>query len=441
MTIIYYFFFGLVLLTVGPFLLLTKKARAGLFQKLGFVPSEFKAKVSLYGESPRIWFHAVSVGEFNAVLPLIEEFHNKHPEYKIFISNTTATGHEQAKAKASKLADMFFFPFDLPWATNTWLDLIKPRAVAIVETERWPGFMEECKTRKIPVLLLNGRLSPKSFRGYKRFQFFFASVLNKFSALAVQSESEKERFAELMGNPQVPIRVCGNIKLDGAKPCSDAEKMQLRHKLGLGANEIVVVAGSTHEGEESAFLNSLKELNYKFRLILVPRHPERFQRVATLIESSGSRAKKFSLSDTLETEKDVYLLDTIGQLTRFYSIADIAFVGGTIANIGGHNLVEPCIYKTPVICGPHIHKTKDLFQKMQEANALQVLNDEKELSPSLKFLLDSPQKRKELGENGYNFLAQSQGALAKTLALLEEYLHNKGTDTELRVETAGGVRR
>ncbi len=422
-------------------MLCAKKARAGLTQKLGFIPSELRSKVSRYGSYPRIWFHAVSVGELNAVLPLIEEFHKQHPEYKIFISNTTATGHEQAKAKAAKLADLFFFPFDLPWATNAWLDLINPSVVAIVETERWPGFMEECKTRKIPVLLLNGRLSPKSFRGYKRFQFFFASVLNKFSALAVQSESEKERFAELMGNPQVPIRVCGNIKLDGAKPCSEAEKMQLRHKLGLNASEIVVVAGSTHEGEETAFINALKELDYKFRLILVPRHPERFQRVASLIESAGSTAKRFSLNESIEAARDVYLLDTIGQLTRFYSIADIAFVGGTIANVGGHNLVEPCIYKTPVICGPHIHKTKDLFQKMQEANALQVLNDEKELSPAIKSLLESPQKRKELGENGYNFLAQSQGALAKTLALLEEYLHHKGPDTELRVETVGGVRR
>ena len=432
----------MILLIAGPFLLLSRKARAGVTQKLGVLPAALQARVqSIPLQTPRIWFHAVSVGEFNAVLPLLEEFRSRHPEYKIFISTTTRTGQEQAKAKAGSFAEIFYFPFDLPFAINAWLSLIKPSLVAIVETERWPGFMAECRKRGIKVLLLNGRLSPRSFKSYSRYKFFFAPVLSKFNALAVQTEEEKARFLSLLGNAKTNIKVCGNIKLDGAKAISDSERTQLAAQLKIAPSDFVVVAGSTHEGEESAMLDALKELDFSFKLILVPRHPERFNRVATLIESYGLRARRFSKNEAFDHKNDVYLLDTIGQLSRFYSQATVAFVGGTLANIGGHNLVEPCIYRTPVVCGPHIHKTRELFQKLSDANAIIQLDDEKELKSTIELLQDSPEKRNTLGENGFNFLAQSQGALVRTLELLEEYLDCRGKNSEVRVGTVGGRRK
>ncbi len=439
---LYYWVLTLALLSAGPFLLLSKKARAGLFQKLGFIPKELKNSLDQTQSSqPRVWFHAVSVGEFNALFPLLEEFHKRQPNYKIFITSTTRTGQELAQTKASSFAQVFYFPFDLPWITSKFLDLIKPDLVGIVETEIWPGFMDECQKRQIKVILLNGRLSPRSFKGYMRWRWFFKPVASKFSALAVQSESERERFLALGANDK-HLSVCGNIKLDGLKACPPEETALIREKLNLKSDELVVVAGSTHEGEETAFLNALLKLNGKFRLILVPRHPERFERVAQIIESKGFRPRRFSRLESFESSDDVYLLNTIGQLNKFYSLADIAFVGGTIAKIGGHNLAEPCVYGTPVICGSHIHKAKDLFQKLSECSALIQVHDEKELTSTLQSLLDSPEKRSELGENGKQFLADSQGALAKTLALLEEYLGQKSTETQAKVETAsGGLRR
>jgi 3-deoxy-D-manno-octulosonic-acid transferase len=439
-TSLYYLLFSLLLATVGPYLLLSRKARAGIFQKLGFVPKAISdAVLSLPETLPRVWFHAVSVGEFNALFPLVEKFHQDHPEYQIFISTTTATGQELARSRASGFAQVFYFPLDLPWIISRWLDLLRPDLVGIVETEIWPGFLAECRKRGIKVVLVNGRLSPRGFKGYMRWQWFFAPVVAKFNHLAVQSEAEKDRFTALAG-PELSVSVCGNIKLDGLAPQDPTETRQIRESINLKPADLVVVAGSTHEGEESALLAALKSLG-NFRLILAPRHPERFDRALQLIESYGFRGRRFSRQEGFASDHDVYLLDTIGQLNKFYGLADIAFVGGTLANVGGHNLAEPCVYKAPVLCGPHVYKTRDLFQRLREREALLMVHDEKELISTIQMLLNSPGKRKQLGENGYRFLAESQGALAKTLALLEKYLDSSKTSPHLRVDTPEGVRR
>jgi 3-deoxy-D-manno-octulosonic-acid transferase len=442
----YYLLLTLALVTAGPILLLSKKARAGLAQKFGFIPQDFADRVATVPASTgRVWFHSVSVGEFNALFPLLEEFHKRHPEYKLFVSTTTRTGQELAQSKAGSIAEVFYFPFDLPFAHKSWLDLIKPKMVGIVETEIWPGFMTECSKRNITVVLLNGRLSPKSFKGYLNWRWFFGPIISKFSALAVQSESEKERFFALGGNA-VPTVVSGNIKLDGLRANTVQELDELRKKTGLylSVQAPVVVAGSTHEGEESAFLSILKDLNASFRLVLVPRHPERFDRVAQLIESYGFRARRFSKGEKVEQSNDVFLLDTIGQLKKFFGISDIAFVGGTIANIGGHNLAEPCIYSVPVICGPHVHKTKDLSDKLLDCSALIKCDDEKEIKSQLQLLLNSPEQRRVTGANGFRFLSESQGALERTLSVLEQYLLRDLSGREKKAETrvkVGGSRR
>ncbi len=431
-------------------MLLSKKARAGLFQKLGLIPPELKSRLANKGFSEkRIWFHAVSVGEFNALFPLAEEFHIKHPDWRILISTTTATGQAQAHNKANSFADIFYFPFDLPLALSNWLDLVKPDLVGIMETEIWPGFMQQCRKRNINVILLNGRLSPRSFQSYRRYKWFFKKVLLNFSAFSVQSQSEKERFIELADGNELNLYINGNIKLDGLKESNKAKAERLRQELNLSLQDLVIVAGSTHEGEEIAFINAIKEIAretekangraLQLKLILVPRHPERFERVAQLIETSGFRARRFSLSQTFEKEKDIYLLDTIGKLNAFYSVADIAFVGGTLADVGGHNLAEPFIHKVPLICGPHIHKTRDLFENLKQAGALLTVHNEKELSSAITLLANEPAMRQELGRNGYELLMQSQGALAKTLSLLEKYLDCRETNSGIHLAAHQGV--
>lgn len=408
----------LVLLFAGPFLLLSKKARAGISQKLGFLPQELKV-ISGQAEK-RAWFHAVSVGEFNALYPLLVEFHKQHPEFRLFVSTTTRTGQELACNKVSSIATVFYFPLDLPWATNNFLKAIKPNLVAIVETEIWPGFMNQCRNTGIPVLLVNGRLSPRSYRSYSRWRWFFKPVVNQFSAVAVQSDSEAARFRHLAGD-SLNIAVCGNLKFDGLKVIPQAEAKALRQTLALTDSCLTLVAGSTHEKEEAALLQAAAKT--KLRLILVPRHPERFERVAKIIEEHGLRPRKHSKNEAFESEKDVYLLDTIGQLNRYYSIADIAFVGGTIAPVGGHNLVEPCIYKVPVLCGSHVHKTKDVAASLLADNALLMVHNQNELEKKIAELIDSKKSRQEIGEAGYLWLEKSQGALKRTLAVLESVLN------------------
>lgn len=416
---IYYFLLAILLVVAGPILLLKKKARAGLSQKLGFISPELKAKALSASSKPRIWFHAVSVGEFNALFPLLQEFRKRHPEFEIFISTTTATGQELAKSKTADFAEVFYFPFDLPWVTEAYLKLIAPSLVAIVETEIWPGFINQCQKKNIACMIINGRLSPRSAAGYKRWGVFFGPVLAKMSAIAVQSTKEEERF-QAIGKERLNISICGNIKLDGLKPIGAHEQTQLREKLNLKEEDFVLVGGSTHECEEAALLEIASRQNCK--LILVPRHPERFDRVQQIIESQGMRARRYSKNEAFEAPNDVYLLDTIGQLSRFYSLANIAFVGGTLANVGGHNLAEPCMYKVPVLCGPHIHKARDFFEKLSERGALHLGNDVEELSKLFERFKSEPNDRLQAGESGFQFIQDSQGAVARTLFVLEQYL-------------------
>lgn len=434
----YYFVVAAILALAGPVLLLKKKARAGLAQKLGIIPPPMRAQIfnqqfcvkdvsSGLKRTPtpsRVWFHAVSVGEFNAVFPLIEEFHRRHRHVSIFISTTTATGQEQARKKAGGFATVFYFPFDLPFALNSWIDTIVPDAVVIVETEIWPGFLSQCSDRDIPVFLINGRLSPRSFKGYMRWRWFFRPSLQMFTALAVQSFSEASRYEKLSGTAQ-NIAVCGNIKIDGIKAIPENEILELRQMLNLGASDPVLVAGSTHEGEEVALLQCPAVRKGLVKLILVPRHPERFNRVASIIESNGYHVRRFSRTERFTENADVYLLDTIGQLSRFYSIASMAFVGGTIAPIGGHSLAEPCAYSIPVVCGPHTHKTRDIATSMLEQKALIQVSGKEALHAQLEHLALSPAARREAGSAGNRWLHENQGALARTLEFLESHMNRQ----------------
>jgi 3-deoxy-D-manno-octulosonic-acid transferase len=422
MLALYYFALLAAGLIVGPWLLWRKKARAGLWQKLGFVPSRLKKQEHFAGAP--IWVHAVSVGEFNAVWPLLKAVHAKHADQRIVVSTTTATGQQLAKERAGSFAEIFYFPFDIPWATAAWLKAIKPKAVLVVETEVWPGFYSQCAARKIPLIVVNGRISPRSFKKYSQLKWLFRNVFRCASLILAQSNEEETRYRDITDGA-VAIEVIGNLKFDGLSQISVEDQKQLRYKLGLEGDELVIVAGSTHEGEEAAMLRALTELtdsgNCNVRLVLVPRHPERFDRVADMIAAHGFRARRFTKEEPLQNQKDVFLLDAIGHLTRFYSAADIAFVGGTLVKIGGHNLVEPCIYSVPVVCGPHVEKTRDVARALTAENALMLAENEDSLLKSIKKLAADPQLRQQIGGNGKRWLEGSQGAVLRALRSLEQH--------------------
>lgn len=422
---IYQIGLGIVLVLAGPFLLLRKKTRTGIFQKLGFVPASIKALSS--DLSGCIWIHAVSVGEFNAVFPLVKRLKEELPDTPIAISTTTATGQSIARDKASELATIFYFPFDLPFCFRPWFEALNPSMAIIVETEIWPGFIQECQKRSIPLLSVNARISPSSFKWYHRFRFFFGPLLKKFTRVGVQTKSEFDRFVKI-GSLEERTEILGNIKLDGLTAMAGDDQTSLREKLNINEDDFVIVAGSTHEGEEMAMLEVLQYLKsagpnsmYKsIRLIIAPRHPERFERAASIITQAGHELKRFSKDQQFESkEGEVYLLDALGQLTRFYSLASIAFVGGTIAPIGGHNVAEPYAYSVPVCCGPNIQKTKDIAYALMESGALLQARTVDELCERVKEIYQNEQTAREIGEKGSRWLKENQGAVDRAFHMIE----------------------
>ncbi len=427
MIALYYFCFSLVLFIAGPFLLFKKKARAGLAQKLGFVAKNLSENKSRLASC--VWFHAVSVGELNAVLSLIRTFHEKYPHIPLVVSTTTATGQALAKEKFLGIAEVFYFPFDLPWITGKYLSLLKPRMVVISETEIWPGFSHQCKNRGVKLLVVNGRMSPKSFKSYFRHRNFFGPVLNCYDEIGVQSMEEAKRYSDVAGN--VKVRVLGNLKFDGLEPITDEAISKLRQDINLPANRFVLVAGSTHEGEETAMLKAYGrmldtnggEQASQVRLILVPRHPERFDHVAATVDQAGYTVRRFSRGERFaDSGREVYLLDVIGRLFNFYSLASVAFVGGTIAPVGGHNIMEPYAYGIPAAVGPDLDKTRDVANTLINSGALAVgKNSEEVVDALLRFYADQDSRIKA-GAAGRTILKSSQGALGKAMNMLSDNL-------------------
>ncbi len=434
MTAIYYYFVFWLLVLFAPFLLLKKKARAGLLQKLGFVGKELREKSqSLNG---CVWFHAVSVGEFNAILPLLKAFASRHPELPLVVSTTTATGQKLAREKASDLATVIYFPLDLPWPVAIVLGLLRPRLVVIAETEIWPGFTHECKKRGVKVMVVNGRISPRSFKSYRRFRFFFAPVLGRFSAIGVQSPEEASRYYAV-GGDRINVEVLGNIKFDGLKPVPARISDDLRDKLGLKAAAPVLVAGSTHEGEEACMLKAYHQLldttyGAEVKLIIVPRHPERFDRVADLIKEFDFVPRRYSKEESFTpgAKNEVYLLDVIGKLFDFYSLATVAFVGGTLAPIGGHNIMEPYAYGVPAVVGPRTEKVRDLMAALGARQAILQGRDEAAVIANVLSYFQDGEKRKAAGLAGEEILIKSQGAVLKAIDLIER---------QLPAERSGGI--
>ncbi|MBX3135658.1 3-deoxy-D-manno-octulosonic acid transferase [Candidatus Obscuribacterales bacterium] len=450
--VVYYLVFALVLVIAGPFLLLQKKARAGLSQKFGNIPST----IALDADKLKfgIWIHAVSVGEFNAVKPLIERIHEEIPELPIVVSTTTLTGQTLAQERVGRFARVFYFPFDLPFATGRWLDALKPQMVVIAETELWPGFLTQCRQRGIKTLLANGRMSPKSFKSYNRFRFFFGTALRKYTQIAAQSESEAKRYRAVAGQ-NIPVVVTGNMKLDGLRTEGDTIVGHLRERVNVSEKDFVIVAGSTHDGEETALLAAYRQLleNYasgrneqsssletretesrtalpRPRLIIAPRHPERFEKVVELVAANGFQPKRFSKDEKFVDDKDVYVLDGLGQLARYYSLATVGFVGGTIKNVGGHNLLEPYAYSVPTICGPHVHKTRDIANALMDLECLVMVHTPQELTAKLCEFHRDQEPARILGKKGLDWINQNQGAVDRTMKLIVETLGTQQSRSE-----------
>jgi 3-deoxy-D-manno-octulosonic-acid transferase len=394
-----------------------------LAERFGFIP---EAELSKIRSRPVIWLHAVSVGESIAARPLLKALRIRYPDHAILVSNTTETGRGTASAFPEK--DLcIYFPFDFLPAVRRALDSVQPELVIIMETEIWPNFTREAFSRKIPVILANGRISDHSYAGYLRFSWFFRHALRLFSRLCMQTETDCDRIIAI-GAPAGRTLQTGNLKYDiPFRLMSLDEKHLLKESYSIPDGMFVLMAGSTHAGEEQLVIDSYRELLPHVDglfLVLVPRHPERSAEVAALLQRSGlSFKRRTSAPYPDEFEKgEVLLVDTIGEMMNLYALSDVAIVGGSLVPTGGHNLLEPASLGVPSVFGPHMSNFREIAELVLHYGAGVQVDSPEGLTESCRALITSAELRRVLGQNGLKLIRDNGGATERHLKIIGEYL-------------------
>ena len=406
----------------------TEKYRHGLGERFGRLPPEMVERLD--GRRP-LWVHAVSVGEVMAAVPLIERIKAAHPELPIVVSVVTLTGYRTARRELPGIEAVCYFPLDFPWTVDRVLDAVRPRCVCLVETELWPNFIRACGERALPVLVLNGRISDRSYPRYRRLRPLFRRVLSNVVLFGMRTERDAERI-EQMGARRDRIVVTGNLKYDRVWDGSGAEKAEeLRRAFGLSGNEPLLIAASTHGGEESAVLEAfagLREHYPELRLLVVPRHPERFAEAESIIAGSGVAYRKRSAPPPAlgEPAPPVLLLDTMGELIASYRLATLVFIGGSLVPVGGHNALEAAAAGRAVLFGPHMSNFQQEADDLLATGGARMVKDATSLEETCRELLGDPALLEEMGRAALEVVEAGQGAAARSLVLLEPYISGEG---------------
>jgi 3-deoxy-D-manno-octulosonic-acid transferase len=371
-----------------------------------------------------IWIHAVSLGESIAAAPLIRELLARHPELPITVTCMTPTGSERIQALFGERIQHCYLPYDLPWACARFLARLQPKLAVIMETELWPNHIHACHRRGVPVALANARLSERSARGYARFAGLTAPMLGELDLIAAQTEVEAERFRQLGARPTC-VEVTGSIKFDLSV---DAElprrAAELRASWGASGRP-VWIAASTHAGEDEVMLQAHRRLldeHPEALLILVPRHPERFDQVFELCRREGFTTVRRSTAEAPGAEVQVLLGDTLGELLFLYALADLALVGGSLIANGGHNLLEPAVLGKPLLSGPHLFNFLEIAAQLRGAGDLLEVEDAAQLHAALRMLFADPAQAQQRAAAGLAVMRANQGALARLLGGLERLL-------------------
>jgi 3-deoxy-D-manno-octulosonic-acid transferase len=417
---------GLFLLVTLPYWLLQMmrhgKYRAGLRQRLGRVPSKLAARP----EKRTLWVHAVSVGEVVASSAVIEVLQRKFSTHRVVVSTTTDTGQKLAAHRFGE-ENVFHFPLDFAFAIRPYLAALRPELVVVAETEFWPNFLGLAKRSGARIAVINCRISDRSLPGYKRFHFWLPKVLDNVDLFLAQTDDDRRRLIEI-GAPQSRISVAGNLKFDVAPPTPPAIVASLGESLSQSGAGPVLICGSTLEDEEGPLLSAFSNIlanHPKAVMILAPRHPERFATVAELVEKLGFRLWRRSLWSGESLAGGVFLVDSIGELAALYSLATVAFVGGSLVPRGGHNILEPALYGVPVITGNHYENFRDIVNYFRERNAVRVVGVA-ELPLVFMELIESREARETLGRNALAALESQRGATARTVDSLVQ-LMGKGS--------------
>lgn len=374
-------------------------------------------------EKPVIWAHCASMGEVLAAEPLLKALQERHPTKQLVVTTMTATGAAQVRQRLPE-ARHYLIPLDLPWNTQRFVKTLKPLVGIIFETEIWPNLIHSCHQAGVPLIIANGRLSPKAFTAYKKIRPLMADALKKITYLAAKSDEDAERFIAL-GFPKGGVEVTGSIKYDLQLPSDFQQQLAaLKEKLTIGERP-VWIAASTHEGEDAPLLAAHQQVlaqQPNALLILVPRHPQRFDAVAKLIEDKGLSLARRSLEESIAATTQVYLGDTLGEMLLLYALADLAFVAGSLEPIGGHNLLEPAAVGVPVITGPHLQNFSEVADMLRQADSLKEVKSAEELPLLLEQLWADKAACQVMTNAALAVVEANKGAMNKQLTLVESLL-------------------
>lgn len=427
----WYLLYNGLLLLVSPVilcvLLAKQRCRRGFPQRLGLLAERPGASRLA---TTCIWIHAVSLGEVVAVAPLVRELHRRYPDARLVVSTVTETGREAVEQRLEGVAEHRYAPLDFPWVVNRAIDLLRPSLYLFVETELWPNLLRSLRRRNIPSVLVNGRLSTRSFARQRLpvIRDFYRTMLNMISCCLMQSQRDAQRMIELGADPS-RVRCTGNIKFDQPVPqVAAGGTVVSKQALGLGERDRLVVAGSTHPGEEDMIVGAYQSLCEDFpdlRLVLAPRHIERAEQVVMMVRArglavsrrSGGRAESGSVSGPR-----VVVLDTRGELALLYRDATVAFVGGTLVPVGGHNLLEPAVWGKPVLFGPHTDHCAEVAALLLHAGGGRVVDGAHGLAQSLRELLANSDDLTRMGNAAQHVVADNQGALQRSAEIIATFL-------------------
>ncbi|MFW8601513.1 3-deoxy-D-manno-octulosonic acid transferase [Desulfobacterota bacterium M19] len=407
----------LLLIPLSPVLLawtLTPKYRGRIRQRLGYTLPRLNKK-----REPHIWVHALSVGEAASSLPLLMAVRGQMPNARLIFSTTTKSGASYAAARIAPIVDhLIVFPFDLLWPVKKYINRLAPDIFILIETDFWPNFIWQLKSRGIPLILANGRLTAHSLQGYKRAAFFFRPLFNSFTALGVQMASDAANMRRL-GVESKKIITAGNLKYDLPPP----QNARARHQPVFNrpaAGGPLLVAGSTHEGEEEIILTAYNKLRQDFpdlELIIAPRDIERREAVERLIQNMNLTSSRRSKGGGT----DLMILDTLGELSTVYALADIALVGGSLVARGGHNPLEPALHGTPILFGPHMEDFAEISRNLLDCGGARQVNAV-ELFSVLRDLLNNPEAKRKMGERAAGLIRRNQGAAHRYIKIIKDSL-------------------
>ena len=433
MYFLYSFATLLVLLALSPYFvyqaLRHNKYIGSLRQRLGYLP----VSLNLDGEDS-IWVHAVSVGEVLAARLLISELRRQYPGLRIFLSTTTRTGQELARRQVADTDGVFYFPFDWAFSVRRTLDVVKPKLFVMMETEIWPNLLRECRRRDIRTMLVNGRISYRSFPRYQLVRPMFRRVLRDIDRFCVQSEDMSRRLVQL-GADRERITVTGSLKFDSLEsaPVVPSGRQRVLRFFRLSLHRQVLVAGSTMKGEEEAVVRAFNRLRARGGnplLVLAARRPERFDEVERLCRQEGlATIRRTELPIDAEPREDAVVLDTIGELAELYQIATVVFVGGSLVAAGGHNILEPAFYGKPIVFGPHMENFAEIAETFLANDAAIQVPSRHELDEAIVALMGDPVRRARLGAAARALIDANRGAKEKTMAVVTALLPPEDRDS------------